>query len=299
MNSVASSVSQSLPFVAPSHLDQLWFQVGGTLCNFTCSHCFISCSPHNRSFAFLSREDVRQRVQEAIPLGVKEFYFTGGEPFLNPAMTDILCDTLQVGPVTVLTNASVFKLQWLKQLKQAEESSRYSLEFRVSLDGVSAETNDPIRGSGTFERTVRGIGELASHGFLPIITAVQTWPLGEHERIVAAFTRLLRSIGYARPRLKFLPTLKLGAEVQRTDDYSPAERISADMLVDYDQRQLLCEHSRIVTDRGVHVCPLLIEQPDSLLSTSLAGSLRPFAVTHGACYTCFQHGAICANPSSK
>ena len=41
------------PFVALSHLDDLWFQVAGTLCNLTCRHCFISCSPHNHSFGFL------------------------------------------------------------------------------------------------------------------------------------------------------------------------------------------------------------------------------------------------------
>ena len=42
------------------------------------------------------------------------------------------------------------------------------------------------------------------------------------------------------------------------------------MLVDYDMSQLVCEHSRIVTDRGVHVCPILIESPDALLADTLA-----------------------------
>jgi hypothetical protein len=54
-----------------------------------------------------------------------------------------------------------------------------------------------------------------------------------------------------------------------------------------------------VTDRGVHVCPILIELPDSLLGQTLAESLRPFALAHGACTTCYQHGAICSNASSQ
>ena len=41
------------PLVELGHLDELWFQVGGTVCNLDCRHCFISCSPHNHSFGFL------------------------------------------------------------------------------------------------------------------------------------------------------------------------------------------------------------------------------------------------------
>src|SRR5204862_6417087 len=133
------------------------FQVGGTLCKLTCSHGFISCGPHNRSFGFLSPDVVRHRLQESVPLGVKEYYFTGGEPFLNPKMTDILIETLQYGPATVLTNGTVLRDEWLLRLAEAEAASVYSLEFRVSIDGCSAETNDPIRGAGTFERAMQGV----------------------------------------------------------------------------------------------------------------------------------------------
>src|SRR5262245_54776751 len=83
---------RDLPLVSIEHLDHLWFQVGGTLCNLTCGHCFISCSPTNRAFGFLSLAEVRRRLVESVPLGVKEYYFTGGEPFLNPEMTDILIE---------------------------------------------------------------------------------------------------------------------------------------------------------------------------------------------------------------
>ena len=291
-------MASALPLVEPSHLDQLWFQVGGTLCNLACRHCFISCSPHNDSFRFLTLADVRVRLEESAALGVKEYYFTGGEPFLNPQLVEILIATLQYGPATVLTNATVLKAEWLDRLHAAEAASDYSLEFRVSLDGFSPATNDPIRGAGTFERALRGVVRLVQHGFLPIITAARVWPLAEERQIVAHFIKMLQHAGYSRPRLKILPTLQIGAEAQRTCGYRPDERVSAEMLAGYDAAQLVCEHSRCVSDRGVHVCPILIEQPDSLLSQSLAESLRPYAIRHGACYTCYQHGAICSNFSS-
>src|SRR6476646_5304182 len=124
-----------LPLVEIEHLDHLWFQAGGTLCNLTCAHCFISCSPHNRSFGFLSLGEVRRRLEESVALGVKEYYFTGGEPFLNPELTEILIETLRYGPATVLTNGTVLRDEWLVRLRAAEDASIYSIEFRVSIDG--------------------------------------------------------------------------------------------------------------------------------------------------------------------
>src|SRR5580704_16929252 len=122
------------PPVALAHLDDLWFQVAGTLCNLTCHHCFISCSPHNHAFGFLDLATVRRVLDESVALGVKEYYFTGGEPFLNRDMTAILELTLRYGPATVLTNGTVFKDEWLDRLARAEAVSPFSLEFRVSID---------------------------------------------------------------------------------------------------------------------------------------------------------------------
>ena len=60
----------------------------------------------------------------------------------------------------------------------------------------------------------------------------------------------------------------------------------------------VCRDARVVTDRGVHVCPILIEAADARLGGTLAEGLRPYALRHQACYTCYQYGALCANASS-
>jgi molybdenum cofactor biosynthesis enzyme MoaA len=297
MNNISSD-SQS-PLLELSHLDHLWFQVAGTLCNLTCHHCFIRCSPHNDSFGFLKLEEVKGRLEESVKLGVKEYYFTGGEPFLNRDMTAILIETLRYGPATVLTNGTVLKDDWLTSLAEAEQASRYSLEFRVSIDGFSAESNDPIRGTGTFQRALQGIVQLVNHGFLPIITAARTWPDTEDEQIVGQFVTMLMKSGYPRPRLKILPTLQMGAEQDRTHGYRDSERITQALMEDYDTSQLVCEHSRIVTDRGVYVCPILVDSSDARLGETLADADRPFALKHGACFTCYQYGAICSNASGN
>jgi uncharacterized Fe-S cluster-containing radical SAM superfamily protein len=290
-------LDRPVPSVALAHLDHLWFQVGGTLCNLACRHCFISCSPHNRTFGFLDLETVRRALEESVPLGVKEYYFTGGEPFLNPDVTAILELTLRYGPATVLTNGTVFKDEWLRRLARAEAESRYSLEFRVSIDGYTAAENDAVRGPGTFERALRGVRQLLDHGFLPLITIARTRDDQDDGDLFAGFVKLLREQGCERPRLKILPTLRLGAEVQRQRGYRDEEWVSPEMMAGFDQGQLLCNHSRMVTDRGVFVCPILIEAPDACLGQTLAEALTRYPLRHRACSTCYQYGALCSNPS--
>jgi len=292
------TIDEQLPIVELAHLDHLWFQVSGTLCNLTCHHCFISCSPKNDSFGYLTLAEVKRRLEESISLGVKEYYFTGGEPFLNREMVPILVETLKYGPATVLTNGTVLKPEWLIELRAAEEAGPYSLEFRVSIDGFSPETNDPIRGEGTFQKAIEGVAKLVDFGFLPIITATRTWSDADDQRVVSQFVVILKQNGYERPRLKILPPLQLGAEAERTHGYRDSERVTRRMMKGFDASQLVCEHSRIVTDRGVYVCPILIESADARLGDTLADSTKPFSLSHGACYTCYQYGAICSNASS-
>jgi AdoMet-dependent heme synthase len=298
MKAVLPILDSPVPLVPLAHLDDLWFQISGTLCNLTCHHCFISCSPHNHSFGMLTLAQVRKVLDESVPLGVKEYYFTGGEPFLNREMVDILELTLQYGPATVLTNGTVFKDEWLQRLAAAEQRSIYSLEFRVSIDGFDAAMNDPVRGEGTFERAMRGVRQLLAHGFLPIITVTQTADEQDAEQLFAGFLKTLQANGYSRPRVKILPTLRIGAEEQRQRGYRHEERVTPEMMQGFDVSQLICHHSRIVTDRGVHVCPILIEAPDARLGDSLAESLNAYPLRHHACYTCYQYGSLCSNPSA-
>ncbi|MFW6199076.1 MAG: radical SAM protein, partial [Gemmatimonadota bacterium] len=112
-------------------LDQLWFQVSGTVCNLRCTHCFISCSPENDSFWFMTRDQVRDALAESVELGVKEYYFTGGEPFMNRDLIGILEDTLALGPATVLTNATLLPPRTVDALAELAGASPYSLELRV------------------------------------------------------------------------------------------------------------------------------------------------------------------------
>jgi len=288
------------PRVPLESLDELWFQVSGTVCNLRCSHCFISCAPDNHSFWFMSREQIRSALEESRGLGVKEYYFTGGEPLMNRDMEGILEDVLEIGPATVLTNATLIDRARASALAGLAATSPYTLEMRVSLDGVTPEMNDPIRGEGTFDRCMEGVEALVAEGFLPIISCMQSWPDEESEGILRRFHELLASVGYRRPRVKILPPLLLGEEVTRTRGYEETEKVTHEMLHGFDLAQLLCNRARLVTARGVYACPILLEAPSARLGDSLQEAVQADApLGESACFTCYVHGAICSNSPSS
>ena len=288
--------AHAAPAVPLAALDQLWFQVSGTVCNLRCRHCFISCSPENHSFWFMTRKQVQEALHDAEALGVKEYYFTGGEPFMHDEMVSILADALAYGPATVLTNATLIRARTARALGDASSASPYTLEIRVSLDGVTPEMNDAIRGQGSFVRALEGVRQLVAAGFLPIVPAMQSWGDDEGVTILQRFRDLLARVGYNRPRIKILPPLRIGAEVVRTHGYAPEERVTHEMLHGFDLDQLLCSRARLVTAQGVYTCPILLDHPSARLGMTLAEAVRrPASLAEPACYTCYMSGAICAN----
>src|SRR3970282_2350143 len=112
------------------------------------SACCHSVSPKNHSNKMMTRSQVQRYLVEARELGVKEFYFTGGEPLLNRELPGILADALQIGPATVLTNGMLITASIARVMRETQDASPHPLEFRGSLDGSPAEHTERIRGTG-------------------------------------------------------------------------------------------------------------------------------------------------------
>jgi molybdenum cofactor biosynthesis enzyme MoaA len=280
----------SAPLVS---LDTLWFQVAGTLCNIECRHCFISSSPTNRLHELMTLDQVRRSLREAAALGVREYYFTGGEPFLNRELLEMLEETLRQGPATVLTNGLLITEAVARRLRALADGSEYSLDLRVSIDGWDAATNDPIRGAGTFDRIMAGVARLAEAGINPVLTVTEACEGAASREGRARFLAFLREAGLRQPRLKVMPLLRLGAEETRTRAYEAWESLAGRTLTPPEAEALQCSSARMVTARGVYVCPILVASPEARMAASLAGALRPFELSHRACYTCHVEGLSC------
>jgi molybdenum cofactor biosynthesis enzyme MoaA len=290
---VPDGMGERFPEVPFDGLDTLWFQVAGTLCNLACTHCFVASSPTNRSHPMLGLDAFRERLREAERLGVREYYFTGGEPFLHRDLPQMIEEALRLGPVHVLTNGIPLTAERCARLAELDAGSRYSLEIRVSLDGWDAAGNDAIRGAGAFEGALAGIRRLAGAGLEPVVTVTEALPGAGTSEGRTRLLSFLREIGLARPRLKVLPLFRLGAEERRDRAYEPWETLAGVELTPDQASALQCASGRMVTAKGVYVCPILVEEPAARMGETLAATLRPFALRHPACHTCHAQGVTC------
>jgi AdoMet-dependent heme synthase len=267
--------------------------VTGTLCNIACRHCFISCGPKADQVPMMSAEQVERAVEEGCELGMRQVYFTGGEPFLHPELRRIARAALEVAPLTIVTNGLLIDDDAVRWIAEESERSRYSFDLRVSLDGSTAEQNDPVRGRGTFDEVVAALRRLGQAGLSPVVTVV------EHEDALAGagararFLQFVRSLGIDKPRVKFLPLLRIGREERRTHGYLEHGLVDSAPLPPEVESSLLCASGRIVTAQGVFTCPILIEHATARLGNHLADAVHPIRLRWDACQTCVLDGLRC------
>jgi AdoMet-dependent heme synthase len=283
----------TIPTAPLLELSTLWIQVTGTWCNLACSHCLNSSGPVDPWLKHLDTQTVMHYIKEGAELGVKEIYYTGGEPFLHRDMLLLIAHALEVAPTTVLTNGTLITAQVADDLAALSYNSAYSLEIRISIDDVDPEKNDRIRGKGTFAKAVRALEFLYSRGLLPIVTATEILKdeLPEGSGMYERFRAFLLGLGITKPRVKIMPVLPTGRM-----EGQGGPLITPEMLEGFDFSLLQCSETRVVAESGVYACPILAGLPGARLAPqSLKQALEPCHLYHPACVTCYETGMTCKN----
>ncbi len=293
------SLVYSVPFLSKQHQEfVLWFFTGSK-CNLTCTHCYVESSPTADQHPFLTLETFKNSINETLSKNYKklDIYFTGGEPFVNPDLVEMLKESLKHADTTILTNATKISKSMAKKLANLQSNTGKKLIFRVSVDGATKESNDEIRGKRSFERATKGIENLVEHGFNPIVTAMRSWSLLDSGKMNDQFVDLLieKGIPSEKQILKILPPLRIGREIDRDRGYGSEELFTEDCFTDYDYNNLQCSKCRMVSERGVWVCPILTNEDHAKMGDNLTETEKPYEMVDMACWTCRMDGMMCTN----
>jgi radical SAM protein with 4Fe4S-binding SPASM domain len=156
-------------------------------CNLRCFHCYSDSGP-DQSHTGLSLEKIKALCDELADLQVFKINLLGGEPFARRDITEIIQLAAQRSlAVTITTNGTLLNEWRLEALREAPPAL-----IQVSLDGACAETNDAIRGTGSFDKAVRGLGLLMSAG---VRTAIGTVACQRNYREIPNILRLTLELG--------------------------------------------------------------------------------------------------------
>ena len=164
-------------------------------CNLRCSHC-LSAGLRAERRGELNLDQCRALIDELARMQVFQVNFGGGEPFLRDDFLDILGYAHERGITTcVSTNGTLLDGALVDALL-----TMTPVYLQVSLDGACAETNDAIRGRGTFERILAGVELLAERDYPDfslnmVVTRLNAAEVGDFDRLARRYgakTRLSR-----------------------------------------------------------------------------------------------------------
>jgi sulfatase maturation enzyme AslB (radical SAM superfamily) len=280
-------------------LETLWINTG-TLCNITCTHCYIESSPRNDRLAYITLEEVKtyldEIARERLPTSL--IGFTGGEPFMNKEIVGVLGETLSRGfEVLVLTNAMRPMQRHKAQL--LELNARYGdrLRLRVSLDDPCVAVHDAERGEGTYDKTIAGLRWLAENEIRTEI-AGRGFTHEPDADLRARFQRLFNEIGLDLDAgdpsaLVIFPEM---------DPYGDPPEITTACwdILKKDPREVMCASARMVVKRkdaeapSVLACTLLPYDMQFELGGTLREASAAVPLNHKYCASfCVLGGASC------
>jgi len=287
----------SVPLAA---LRTLWFNTG-TLCNLTCAHCYIESSPRNDALVYLTPAEVADYLDqiEALGLPTQEIGYTGGEPFMNPSIIELLTTSLARGYRTlVLTNAMRPMTRHADALLALRARYGSRLVIRESVDHHRPELHEEERGAKTWAPTLQGLKWLSDSGFAINVAGRLRW--GDADAAMRdGYRALFAAEGIAIDAddpvsLVLFPEMDVTASVPEitTECWGILHKSPADVM---------CASSRMVIHRrgearaSVVSCTLLPYDARFDLGPRLADALGPIKLNHPHCAKfCVLGGGRCS-----
>jgi len=287
----------SVPLAA---LRTLWFNTG-TLCNLTCAHCYIESSPRNDALVYLTPAEVADYLDqiEALGLPTQEIGYTGGEPFMNPSIIELLTTSLARGYRTlVLTNAMRPMTRHADALLALRALYGSRLVVRVSLDHHRPELHEEERGAKTWTPTLQGLKWLSDNGFAINVAGRLRW--GDADASMRdGYRALFAAEGIAIDAddpvsLVLFPEMDMTASV-------PEITTECWRILGKNPADVMCASSRMVIHRrgessaSVVSCTLLPYDARFALGPRLADALGPIKLNHPHCAKfCVLGGGRCS-----
>lgn len=222
-------VDDGLPVVplfgSPMFPPRLWLYTNFH-CNLACSYCSVASSPQARKRS-LGLARVKALVDEAVMEGFTEVYLTGGEPFLEPDIVEMVLYATERLDVVLLTNGMLYQGWRLEQLKRL--AGRERLVLQTSIDAASAAGHDANRGLGSWQKAMDGLRLAVGLG-LPVRVGMTETPDNGHE--VEPLRALLAGMGITGKDFAVRPLVargfsQVGAEIA-DDNTVPELTVTAD-----------------------------------------------------------------------
>ena len=135
-------------------------------CNLSCVHCLSSSG--QRDPGELSTREAFAVIDELRALQVFYVNIGGGEPMIRRDFFEIVEHAVSNGVGVKFSTNGAF----IDEAKARRLATMDYVDVQVSLDGIDAATNDPVRGVGSYRLARTAMDRLAAAGFGPFKISV-------------------------------------------------------------------------------------------------------------------------------
>jgi len=134
-------------------------------CNLRCAHCYQEDYSGSNELDLDGLKQIADEIIRTLAGWRKQgdIAITGGEPLLKEeafSLIGYLESSGHIASVDILSNGTLINESIVEQIRDLNKVRC----VQISLDGASAESNDSIRGKGTFEKAITGIRLLRKSG---------------------------------------------------------------------------------------------------------------------------------------
>jgi MoaA/NifB/PqqE/SkfB family radical SAM enzyme len=292
---LATPAGQPRGYIQPHALEELWFHTG-TACNLECPFCLEGSRPGDNRLNRITLKDARPFMDEALSLGVRQFSFTGGEPFIVKDFINILRYASSLRPCLVLTNGTDPVLKRLYQIETLRAAA-HPVAFRVSIDYPDEALHDEGRGAGNYCKSLEAMGRLHTMGF-NLSVARQMTPDENTAEVDARYRDMLEAAGLpGELRIVAFPDFDIPGADRDVPD------VTEDCMTRYQteatRREFMCAFSKMVIKKNgkmrVYACTLVDDDEDYDQGDQLSDALQlRVMLRHHRCYSCFAYGSSCS-----
>jgi sulfatase maturation enzyme AslB (radical SAM superfamily) len=298
-NPHTTAKGENRAYIVAKKFKTVWFNTG-SLCNLECKNCYIESSPKNDRLEYLSLSDLKNFLKEILDndFQTKEIGFTGGEPFMNKDIIQMLFESLNNNFKTlVLTNAMAPMLHKKNELLDLNKKFVKLLKLRISIDHYTKAQHEQVRGKNSFNKMLEGISFLKENNFNFSFATRLMW--NENEKTTRENFKNFFNINkikldaYSTVDLVTFTEMDVNAE-------TPEITTACWSILNKNPDDVMCSHTRMVVKKknrkpSVIACTLLPYDEAFDLGETLKSSLKKVYLNHPHCSKfCVLGGSKCS-----
>ena len=126
-------------------------------CNMRCEHCYVSSG--RKMPGELTFDEIVATIDMLPPFSGKRIAISGGEPAVRKDCRQIVehCAVRCGHDVDLYTNGKRFPEALARRIVEINAGPGGTIRIQVSLEGSDAQTNDAVRGKGSFDHAMRSL----------------------------------------------------------------------------------------------------------------------------------------------